>query len=48
MSVLWVLSLFFVVFSWRVADRNPMWSTAWWLNMFASALNGVVVLRGIL
>lgn len=46
----WVLLLnvVFVIFSWKVAQSCEQWGVSWWLNMFASALNGAIVLRYIL
>jgi hypothetical protein len=43
-----LLNVFFVYFSWKVAQSCEQWSWGWWLNMFASALNGVFVLRFML
>lgn len=36
------LSLVWVVFSWYYADQCETYSFAWWMNMFASALNFVI------
>ena len=43
-----IINAFFAIFSWRVAMGCKDYSPVWWLNMFASALNGVVVLKAIL
>lgn len=38
------LNVLFVFFSFWVAEtRCEHWGPAWWLNIFASALNGVIV-----
>ena len=48
MSWLYLINLFFVWFSWRVAQGCQQWSGAWWLNMIASSLNAVIVLNFVL
>ena len=48
MEWLYLINVFCVFFSWRVAMRCKEYGTGWWLNMFASAFNGVVILRAFL
>ena len=43
-----LLNLFCVFFSWHVAQRCKEYGTGWWLNMTASSLNAVVLLRAVL
>jgi len=45
MDLIILINVFFVYFSWKVAQSCDQWSVGWWLNMFASALNAVFVLR---
>lgn len=43
-----LINLGFAIYSWRIASRCETWSVVWWLNMFASAINGAAVLFHIL
>jgi len=42
------IGLFCMWFSWKVADMCEPWSLGWWLNVFASALNAVIVVNQLL
>ncbi len=48
MDFIILINVFCIWFSWKVAMGCKPYGTAWWLNMFASALNGVIVLRYLL
>lgn len=48
MEWLILLNVFFVFFSWHIAQQTPVYSGGWWLNMTASALNAVIALRFLL
>lgn len=48
MSWIYLINVFCAWLSWRVADRCEPWGGAWMLNMAASSLNAVIVLRAVI
>ena len=47
MEFLYLLNVFFVFFSFWVACQCKAWGSGWWFNMFASAMNAVVLVRAV-
>lgn len=48
MEWLYLINVACIVLSWKIANECDMWSVGWWLNMFASALNAVIVYQGLM
>jgi hypothetical protein len=47
MTFVIILHIFLTVMSWRIADRFEPWSFGYNANIFASALNGALVVHFI-
>ena len=48
MSWILLINVACIFLSWWVASTCKQWGIGWWANMFASALNGVIVLKAVL
>ena len=47
MEWMWLINLFFTIVLWNMADNIEPWTFGWLLALFASAVNGAVVMTHI-